>query len=98
VKAPSKSKSISKPKSQHQSDIDSIDAVVRDVRAGKPVIVIDDAERENEGDLIIAAEKSTAESVNFMVRFGRGMICAPITQERAARLGLNRMVLDNRDR
>jgi 3,4-dihydroxy 2-butanone 4-phosphate synthase/GTP cyclohydrolase II len=86
VKVPSKSKSSSKPKSQHKSDIDPIDAVVRDVRAGKPVIVVDDAERENEGDLIIAAEKATAESVNFMVRFGRGMICAPITQERAARL------------
>jgi 3,4-dihydroxy 2-butanone 4-phosphate synthase/GTP cyclohydrolase II len=97
VKASSKSKSISKPKFPRRSDIDPIDAVVRDVRAGKPVIVIDDAERENEGDLIIAAEKATAESVNFMVRFGRGMICAPITQERAARLGLNRMVLDNRE-
>jgi 3,4-dihydroxy 2-butanone 4-phosphate synthase/GTP cyclohydrolase II len=77
--------------------IDSIDAVLRDVRAGKPVIVVDDAERENEGDLILAAEKATAESVNFMMRFGRGLICAPITNERAARLGLNRMVLDNRE-
>ena len=77
--------------------IDSIDAVLRDIRAGKPVIVVDDAERENEGDLILAAEKATAESVNFMMRFGRGLICAPITNERAARLGLNRMVLDNRE-
>jgi 3,4-dihydroxy 2-butanone 4-phosphate synthase/GTP cyclohydrolase II len=97
VKVPSKSKSSPRPKSSRKADIDPIDAVVRDVRAGKPVIVIDDAERENEGDLIIAAEKATAESINFMVRFGRGMICAPITQERAARLGLNRMVLDNRE-
>src|SRR5271154_5819698 len=80
-----------------KTGIDSIDAVVRDIRAGKPVIVVDDAERENEGDLIIAAEKATAESINFMVRFGRGMICAPLTQERAAKLGLNRMVLDNRE-
>jgi 3,4-dihydroxy 2-butanone 4-phosphate synthase/GTP cyclohydrolase II len=77
--------------------IDSIDAVIRDVRAGKPVIVVDDAERENEGDLILAAEKATAASVNFMMRFGRGLICAPITTERATRLGLNRMVLDNRE-
>src|SRR6202453_809149 len=77
--------------------IDLIDAVLRDVRAGKPVIVVDDAERENEGDLIMAAEKATAESVNFMMRFGRGLICAPIASERAARLGLNRMVLDNRE-
>ena len=61
------------------------------------MIVVDDAERENEGDLIVAAEKATAESINFMMRFGRGLICAPITNERAMRLGLNRMVLDNRE-
>src|ERR1700722_15737390 len=80
-----------------KAGIDSIEAVLRDIRAGKPVIVVDDAERENEGDLILAAEKATAESVNFMMRFGRGLICAPITNDRAARLGLNRMVLDNRE-
>jgi 3,4-dihydroxy 2-butanone 4-phosphate synthase / GTP cyclohydrolase II len=80
-----------------RAGIDSIEAVLRDIRAGKPVIVVDDAERENEGDLILAAEKATAESVNFMMRFGRGLICAPITNDRAARLGLNRMVLDNRE-
>ena len=80
-----------------KAGIDSVDAVLRDIRAGKPVIVVDDAERENEGDLILAAEKATAESINFMMRFGRGLICAPITNERAARLGLNRMVLDNRE-
>jgi len=80
-----------------RAGIDSIDAVLRDIRAGKPVIVVDDAERENEGDLILAAEKATAQSVNFMMRFGRGLICAPITNERAGKLGLNRMVLDNRE-
>ena len=80
-----------------KTGIDSVDAVVRDIRAGKPVIVVDDAERENEGDLVLAAEKATAESINFMMRFGRGLICVPITSERAARLGLNRMVLDNRE-
>jgi 3,4-dihydroxy 2-butanone 4-phosphate synthase/GTP cyclohydrolase II len=80
-----------------RSGIDSVDAVLRDIRAGKPVIVVDDAERENEGDLVLAAEKATAESINFMMRFGRGLICAPITSDRAARLGLNRMVLDNRE-
>src|SRR5271168_3267580 len=80
-----------------KAGIDSIDSVLRDVRAGKPVIVVDDAERENEGDLILAAEKATPASINFMVRYGRGMICAPITIERAAKLGLNRMVLDNRE-
>jgi len=83
--------------SKRKPAIDSIDSVLRDIRAGKPVIVVDDAERENEGDLILAAEKATAESINFMMRFGRGLICAPITNERASRLGLNRMVLDNRE-
>ena len=57
--------------------------MLRDIRIGKPVIVVDDAERENEGDLILAAQKATAETVNFMMRFGRGLICAPITNERA---------------
>jgi 3,4-dihydroxy 2-butanone 4-phosphate synthase/GTP cyclohydrolase II len=80
-----------------KAGIDSIDAVLRDIRAGKPVIVVDDAERENEGDLVLAAEKATAENINFMMRFGRGLICAPISHERATRLGLNRMVLDNRE-
>ena len=93
MKALTKKRSPKKAK----AGIDSIDAVLRDIRAGKPVIVVDDAERENEGDLVLAAEKATAESVNFMMRFGRGLICAPITMERAGRLGLNRMVLDNRE-
>src|ERR1700743_365639 len=93
MKAPARKSAPKKAK----VGIDSIDAVLRDIRAGKPVIVVDDAERENEGDLVLAAEKATAESINFMMRFGRGLICAPITMERAARLGLNRMVLDNRE-
>ena len=79
------------------SGFDPIESVLRDVRAGKPVIVVDDADRENEGDLILAGEKTTPAGINFMVRYGRGMICAPITVERAAKLGLNRMVLDNRE-
>ena len=88
---------VPKKKPTPKSRIDSIEAVIRDVRAGKPVIVVDDADRENEGDLILAAEKATAKNINFMMRFGRGLICAPITLERASRLGLNRMVLDNRE-
>jgi 3,4-dihydroxy 2-butanone 4-phosphate synthase/GTP cyclohydrolase II len=90
-------KSAPKKTAEKTAGIDSIEAVLRDIRAGKPVIVVDDAERENEGDLILAAEKATAASVNFMMRFGRGLICAPITYERATKLGLNRMVLDNRE-
>jgi 3,4-dihydroxy 2-butanone 4-phosphate synthase/GTP cyclohydrolase II len=92
MKAPTKTR-----RPARNSTIDSIDSVVRDIRAGKPVIVVDDADRENEGDLVLAAEKATAASINFMMRFGRGLICAPITAERATRLGLNRMVLDNRE-
>ncbi len=76
---------------------DSIESVLKDIRAGKIVVVTDDADRENEGDLVIAAEKVTAEAINFMATHGRGMICAPITTERAARLGLQRMVLENRE-
>ncbi|MGC1480836.1 MAG: bifunctional 3,4-dihydroxy-2-butanone-4-phosphate synthase/GTP cyclohydrolase II [Chthoniobacterales bacterium] len=76
---------------------DPIADVVADVRAGRMVIVTDDADRENEGDLVMAAETVTAESVNFMSRFGRGLICAPVTEERAAHLGLQRMVAHNRE-
>jgi 3,4-dihydroxy 2-butanone 4-phosphate synthase/GTP cyclohydrolase II len=61
------------------------------------VILTDDADRENEGDLIIAAEKATPAAINFMARHGRGLICVPITRARAAQLGLQRMVLDNRE-
>src|SRR5271170_2841147 len=92
-----KTSAMQRAPKKRKPSIDSIDSVLRDIRAGKPVIVVDDAERENEGDLILAAEKATAKSINFMMRFGRGLICAPITADRAAKLGLNRMVLDNRE-
>src|SRR5438445_7112617 len=61
------------------------------------VIVTDDADRENEGDLVMAAEKATAASVNFMAMHGRGLICVPISNERAEQLGLQRMVVQNRE-
>ena len=67
------------------------------MRLGRMVIVTDDADRENEGDLVMAAEKITPEAVNFMATHGRGLICAPITEERAEALGLQRMVLENRE-
>jgi len=76
---------------------DTIADVLEDVRQGKMVIVTDDADRENEGDLVIAAQKVTPEKVNFMATHGRGLICAPITEERAAALGLQRMVAHNRE-
>src|SRR5437763_16189991 len=74
-----------------------IDDVLRDVAAGKIVIVTDDADRENEGDLVIAAEKATAKAVNFMATHGRGLICVPVSNERAEQLGLKRMVAQNRE-
>jgi len=74
-----------------------IEAIIADIRRGRMVILTDDADRENEGDLIIAAEKATPQAINFMARHGRGLICAPITRSRASQLGLQRMVLDNRE-
>src|SRR5258706_6192677 len=76
---------------------DSIESVVTDLRQGKMVIVVDDADRENEGDLIMAAEKVTPQSVNFMTKFGRGLICVPTTSERLKQLGIEQMVVQNRD-
>ncbi len=76
---------------------DKIEDVLEDIRAGRMVIVTDDADRENEGDLVMAAAKVTPEAVNFMARYGRGLICVPITEERARQLGLQRMVAHNRE-
>jgi 3,4-dihydroxy 2-butanone 4-phosphate synthase/GTP cyclohydrolase II len=76
---------------------DKVDDVIQDVAAGRIVIVTDDADRENEGDLVMAAEKATAAAVNFMTKFGRGLICVPISNERAEQLGLQRMVAQNRE-
>ena len=76
---------------------DSIPVVLEEIRQGRMVIVTDDEDRENEGDLLMAASKVTPQAVNFMARFGRGLICAPVTEERAARLGLHRMVAHNRE-
>lgn len=76
---------------------DSIEEVLADIRAGKLVVVTDDADRENEGDLVLAAEKVTPEAVNFMAMHGRGLICVPVTEERADQLQLQRMVTRNRE-
>src|SRR2546421_11479095 len=61
------------------------------------VIVVDDADRENEGDLILAAERVTPEVINFMTKYGRGLICVPTTSERLKQLGIEQMVVQNRD-
>ncbi|GGK65072.1 bifunctional 3,4-dihydroxy-2-butanone-4-phosphate synthase/GTP cyclohydrolase II [Rufibacter glacialis] len=72
--------------------LDRIEDAIEDIRAGKVVIVVDDDDRENEGDFICAAEKITPEIVNFMATHGRGLICAPLTEERCDELGLELMV------
>jgi 3,4-dihydroxy 2-butanone 4-phosphate synthase/GTP cyclohydrolase II len=72
-----------------------IEAALEAVRAGRILIVVDDEDRENEGDFIMAAEKVTAKAINFMAREGRGLVCVPMTGERAAELGLEPMVLEN---
>lgn len=75
--------------------IQNIEAAIEDFKQGKFVIVVDDEDRENEGDFIIAAEKITPEQVNFMLQHGRGVLCAPITQERCKELDLPRQVAQN---
>ena len=78
--------------------ISPIEDIVADLRAGRMVIMVDDEDRENEGDLLIAAEHVTAEAVNFMARFGRGLICLTLTRERCERLQLPPMALRNGDK
>ena len=75
--------------------INTIQEALEDFRAGKFVIVVDDEDRENEGDFIVAAEKITPEKVNFMLRHGRGVLCCPITEQRCAELDLMHQVANN---
>jgi 3,4-dihydroxy 2-butanone 4-phosphate synthase/GTP cyclohydrolase II len=82
---------------RQKQKFNTIESVVADVAAGKMVIVVDDADRENEGDLILAAEFVTPEVVNFMAKHGRGLICVPTTSERLQQLGIERMVRQNRE-
>lgn len=75
--------------------MNTIEEAIHDFREGKFVIVVDDEDRENEGDFIVAAEKITPEKVNFMLQHGRGVLCAPITEERCQELGLPHQVENN---
>lgn len=75
--------------------LDSIEDAIKDFRDGKMVIVVDDEDRENEGDLIVAAEKITPEQVNFMLKNARGVLCAPLTISRCRELGLEPQAADN---
>jgi 3,4-dihydroxy 2-butanone 4-phosphate synthase/GTP cyclohydrolase II len=80
-----------------KTKFDSIEAVLADLRKGRMVIVVDDADRENEGDLIVAGEHATPAAINFMIRHARGLVCVPTTSERLQELGIERMVSQNRE-
>ncbi|MFD3456357.1 3,4-dihydroxy-2-butanone-4-phosphate synthase [Streptomyces sp. NPDC058691] len=82
----------SAPTPQSSAGLDTVAAAVEDLRAGRPVIVVDDADRENEGDLVMAAQFATAEAMGFFVRFTGGLICAPMAPEIADALELPLMV------
>jgi 3,4-dihydroxy 2-butanone 4-phosphate synthase/GTP cyclohydrolase II len=84
-------------KKDRENPLDSIESVLEDIKKGKMVIVVDDADRENEGDLVMAAQFVTPEAVNFMAKYGRGLICVPTTAERLKQLGIEEMVSQNRD-
>jgi len=73
----------------------TIDSAIDDLKEGKLIIIVDDEDRENEGDLMIAAEKVTPEAINFMAKYGRGLICLTLTEKRTEELGLTMMVEDN---
>src|ERR1700739_4380497 len=75
--------------------LDSIESAIEDIKNGKLVIVVDDEDRENEGDFITAAENATPEVINFMSMYGRGLICTPLLEERCDELGLHPMVNNN---
>ncbi|MEZ5043953.1 MAG: 3,4-dihydroxy-2-butanone-4-phosphate synthase [Saprospiraceae bacterium] len=79
------------------AQLNTIEEAIADIKAGKIIIVVDDEDRENEGDFICAAECVTPEIINFMATHGRGLICSPITEDRARELHLTRMVTHNTD-
>jgi 3,4-dihydroxy 2-butanone 4-phosphate synthase/GTP cyclohydrolase II len=85
------------PKSTSEFKLNSIHEAIDDIRNGKVIIVVDDENRENEGDFLAAAEKVTPQMINFMATHGRGLICAPLTETRCKELELNMMVRNNTD-
>ena len=78
-------------------EFNSIEEIIEDVRVGKPVVILDDEGRENEGDIIFAAEHATTENVNFMAKYARGLICMPMDRSYADRYNLPQMTLTNTD-
>jgi len=86
---------MSEHRQGQENNFSSIEDAMEDVRQGRMIIIVDDEDRENEGDLMIASEKVTPESINFMAKYGRGLICLALTEERTRELGLSMMVEDN---
>lgn len=84
-------------KSRAAAHFDSIETALAELRRGRMVVVVDDEDRENEGDLVMCGERASSAAVNFMARFGRGLICVPTTSERLAQLGIEQMVARNED-
>ncbi|MFS4415623.1 3,4-dihydroxy-2-butanone-4-phosphate synthase [Maribacter sp. 2307ULW6-5] len=84
-------------KTTNTIQLNTIAEAIEDIKAGKVIIVVDDENRENEGDFLAAAELATPETVNFMAKHGRGLICAPLTEGRCQELGLQMMVHNNTD-
>ncbi|NTV10336.1 MAG: 3,4-dihydroxy-2-butanone-4-phosphate synthase [Zoogloea sp.] len=78
------------------SALSSIQEIVADIKAGRMVILVDEEDRENEGDIVIAAEHITPEAINFMAKYARGLVCLTLTEERCRQLGINQMARDNR--
>ena len=76
--------------------IASTEEIVAELKAGRMVVLVDEEDRENEGDLVLAADHVTPEAINFMARFGRGLICLTLTEQRCRQLGLNQMARDNK--
>jgi 3,4-dihydroxy 2-butanone 4-phosphate synthase/GTP cyclohydrolase II len=83
--------------STEKIQLNTIEEAIEDIRQGKIIIVVDDEDRENEGDFLAAAEKVTPEMINFMATHGRGLICTPLTESRCKELGLHVMVSNNTD-
>ena len=76
---------------------DTIESAIEDIANGKMVVVVDDEDRENEGDLVMAAQYATPDAINFMIKYGRGLVCLPVAESMLERLGIEDMVKDNRE-
>jgi 3,4-dihydroxy 2-butanone 4-phosphate synthase/GTP cyclohydrolase II len=97
ARPPRNSRSDAEPHAaRHDSAISPIDDIVSELKRGRMVVLVDEEDRENEGDLLMAAEFATAEAINFMARYGRGLICLTLTEERCRQLNLSLMVSNNR--